>query len=152
MCSTECTEEDIRLQDGTNTQGRLEVCYNGEWGTVCQRKFNKAEARIVCRKLGFRNKRGTQYCHPLASHTVEKPTLPHWKKSICQNTLLSSRNFSLWWGWVSLRGGRGNLLLCPPPDEILMVYSQQDSCTYLATLAQSCTNHFLLANSQIDDY
>ena len=44
--------QNVRLKDGVASyQGRLEVKYNGEWGTVCNKNF-KAEI-VVCRELGF---------------------------------------------------------------------------------------------------
>ena len=34
-------------------EGRLEVQYNGVWGTVCDDGFTDAAARVVCYSLGF---------------------------------------------------------------------------------------------------
>ena len=45
-----------RLVNSTSTnatEGRLEVNYNGTWGTVCDSYFTDAAARVVCGSLGF---------------------------------------------------------------------------------------------------
>ena len=40
-------------ENGTVSQGRLEVFYNGDWGTICDDSFGHIEATIACRELGF---------------------------------------------------------------------------------------------------
>ena len=46
------TVNNVRLKDGAASfKGRLEIKYNGEWGTVCNKNF-KAEI-VVCHELGF---------------------------------------------------------------------------------------------------
>ena len=44
----------IRLADGTtNAEGRVEIQYNGQWGTICGNLWNINAAIVVCRMLGF---------------------------------------------------------------------------------------------------
>ena len=45
----------MRLVDGSSPyEGRVEVCNNGQWGTICNRGYwNYQDAMVVCRQLGF---------------------------------------------------------------------------------------------------
>ena len=52
--SSGCTEGEVRLAGGANsTEGRVEICLNDEWGTVCDQMWDNTDAGIVCRQLGL---------------------------------------------------------------------------------------------------
>ncbi|XP_050429551.1 uncharacterized protein LOC126838845 isoform X3 [Adelges cooleyi] len=45
---------EIRLAGGNSTnEGRVEVKVLGEWGVICDDKFDMREADVICRELGF---------------------------------------------------------------------------------------------------
>ena len=49
-----CQDDDVRLQGGiTKFEGRVEICKNERWGTVCGNIWFDTHATVVCRQLGF---------------------------------------------------------------------------------------------------
>ena len=48
-----CTQGAVRLQGGSDTHGRVEICNNNIWGTVCNDFWGTIDAQAVCRQLRF---------------------------------------------------------------------------------------------------
>ena len=51
---TTCINGDVRLVGGpSRSEGRLELCYNGVWGSMCGTYTSLQTSTVVCRQLGF---------------------------------------------------------------------------------------------------
>ena len=48
-----CEDGTIRLRGYNQTGGRVEVCVNGTWGTVCSDFWDNADASVTCTQLGY---------------------------------------------------------------------------------------------------
>lgn len=49
-----CTQGDIRLVAGSAAnEGRVEICNNNQWGSVCDSGWDINDARVACRHAGY---------------------------------------------------------------------------------------------------
>ena len=56
-----CSSDEIRLADGNiANEGRVEICINNVWGTVCDDSWDSTDAIVVCRQLGYSDE-GSDY-------------------------------------------------------------------------------------------
>ena len=50
----QCDDGTIRLRGGSNArEGRVELCANNAWGTICDNYWDNSDAKVVCRQLGY---------------------------------------------------------------------------------------------------
>ena len=49
----DCNDGALRLMGGDNPlEGRVEICINNAWGTICDSTFDQDDADVICRQLG----------------------------------------------------------------------------------------------------
>ena len=49
-----CQNGQLRLSGGSNDlEGRLELCWNETWGTICDGFWTAFESNVACRQLGY---------------------------------------------------------------------------------------------------
>ena len=64
--TTDCTNGDLRLVNGTTVmsgaqEGRVEMCYNNTYGTICDDRWTPYDAVVVCNKLGIASNTTCEY-------------------------------------------------------------------------------------------
>ena len=61
ISDTTCVNNTVHLVGGHNVkEGRVLVCYNGEWHSICSDNWSKSntEADVVCSTLGYSTELG----------------------------------------------------------------------------------------------
>ena len=54
ILALQCQEGALRLTGESSTnQGRVEICVNEIWGTICATNWGQRDATVACRQLGF---------------------------------------------------------------------------------------------------
>ena len=54
--SEQCQDGSIRLVDGVIEQeGRVEVCLDGVWGSICDDGWDTTDGHVVCEQMGYPN-------------------------------------------------------------------------------------------------
>lgn len=119
VAPVDCTTSAIRIRPLSNaTSGRVEICINNVWGTVCDNGFGYNEAAVVCGQLNmFRKGEKEKICAHLAINYADHIyTLLHCSGAIA---FLDSSTFGSGTGPVFLEfsgkkclGTEDNVLEC----------------------------------------
>lgn len=60
----------MRLIGGENKrEGRVDVCINGQWGSICDDSWTPSDAAVICRQLGQYHS-GVSICHVHVAVTI----------------------------------------------------------------------------------
>uniref|UniRef100_G1LYL3 Neurotrypsin n=1 Tax=Ailuropoda melanoleuca TaxID=9646 RepID=G1LYL3_AILME len=91
---TPLTDGVIRLGGGKGSyEGRLEVYYRGQWGSVCDDGWTELNTYVVCRQLGFK------YGKQAAANRFEESTGPIWLDDVSCSGKESSFVQCSWRQW-----------------------------------------------------
>ena len=90
----------MTTEDGRLCEGRLEIYYNGAWGTICDDYWNEEEADVACRQLGFAGGSVVDPSRFIAGSTREAGYFPQGTGPI-------------WLDDVQCTGNESGLLQCP---------------------------------------
>ena len=81
-----CVEFSLRLVNNTanHYEGRVEVYYSGQWGTICSYFHSNVNARIICQELGYPDARAGSLSASFGTGIADQPI---WLSYLfCQGT------------------------------------------------------------------
>ena len=53
-CLEKCSTGAVRIREGGDYSGHVQVCIGGVWGSICSNDYwNNEDASVLCRQLGF---------------------------------------------------------------------------------------------------
>ena len=136
LVCVECNNGEVKLVGGaTSQEGRVEVCYNRLWGTVCDDRWGTYDAQVVCKQLGLPTDGTDSMC------------------SICDNDALYIAVFAyslaeygsgsawIWMDEVACNGSENGLLNCRFDRHTADCDHSEDAAVKCAPGGRSMTNH-----------
>ena len=123
-----CVNGDVRLVGGTNPlEGRVEVCFYNQWGTMCGESWSANEALVACRQLGFAN--AGKYDNSLKCSTYDLYLIPAGAVAVSAST------FELGDGPIV-----GSDAVCSGSESRFVdcSFDRNNNCSHLSDLAVRC--------------
>ena len=125
-----CTSGDVRLSGGTVPHhGRVEICVNNAWGTVCDRFWDTTDGNIVCRQLGYQNSGSSAIC--CISVSVEFSGI-HVGSTPRHSSFFGVGSLPVLLGGLRCTGSEDSLIECVRDDQVL------PGCSYLNIAGVEC--------------
>ena len=112
MCVDDGESVQVRLGGG-NRSGRVEIGFRGSWGTVCSRGWEKSDASVICRQLGYQQ----------AFAALSRTTPGRGR---------------IWTFDVDCHGSEDNILNCVTPNG----WGYSGNCTHLEDAGVVCGGEF----------
>ena len=123
----------------TPTSGRLEICYNNAWGTVCNSGWESHAGQLACRQLGF-PQFGKSFVLSKINYKVCVLTLAH-NISPSASFISPSSPFFAGYGtgpiflyYIDCYGSESALSQCTSTQ-----YSSRTSCNHFDDVTLNCT-------------
>ena len=147
MHTEHCNNEGhLRLvggQGNSSSQGTVQICIGGVWGTVCDDLWSVPDAQVVCRQLGYSTtgKHDRQLCHQLSETANLQQSL-----LFSGIQAFSSANFGQGSGPiqiddVSCIGNETNLLNC--------THSTIHNCTHNEDAGVVCSGEIIVIGAML---
>ena len=96
----------------SSTRGRVELCHNNQWGTICDEGWDNSNAEVICKQLKY-SSYGKFYQDYYGSHVMDYCCHNYLVGALGEsNAIFGQGSGSIWLSDVACNGTEGRLLEC----------------------------------------